>query len=97
MAVKRMQISTWQKATAAVASAKLIGLSPGGAASELGISRQGVHDAIRRGALDAYAVYRGTKLAFFIIPTQSLDAYRGRLLDRLQARVKTLDIGRRAG
>lgn len=37
----------------------LLGLSPGGAAARLGISRQGVHLAIKRGTLDVVLVHEG--------------------------------------
>jgi hypothetical protein len=97
MPLKRMQVSTWEKLTADGIPEDLRGLSPGGAASELGITRQGVHDAIRRGALDAYAVYRGSRLAFFIVRQPSLDAYKKRITERLQDRVKYLTGDRRAG
>jgi hypothetical protein len=35
---------------------KVVGPSPGGAAAELGVSRQAVHRAIDRGTLDAWYV-----------------------------------------
>ncbi len=37
----------------------LLGASPGGAASELNVSRQMIHKMIRQGKLDALKVYRG--------------------------------------
>lgn len=57
----------------------LTGPSPGGAAGELGISRQAVHEAIARGRLDAYRVTyddEGKDLAGIYITQASLDRYK---------------------
>lgn len=53
------------------------GLSPGGAAAELGITRWGVHRAIDRDCLEAFRVERveGKLMAIFI-PQRAIDAYR---------------------
>ena len=53
------------------------GLSPGGAAAELGITRGGVHKAIDRGLLEAFKVERveGKMMAIFI-PQRAIDAYQ---------------------
>ena len=58
------------------------GPSPGGAAAELGISRQGVHKAIKRGDLDALAVYRGSRLSHYTISQSSLRRFKAYLAHR---------------
>jgi len=67
---------------------KIKGPSPGGAASELGVTRQRIHDLIRRGKLDATAVYKGRKLLFYMVSDQSIErqkkARRRYYLERLQ-------------
>lgn len=75
---KKMQLATWQKVLekAAGTRADLQGVSPGTAAAELGISRQAVHDAIRRGRLEAIEVRDGKDLVMFLIPQRSLDDYK---------------------
>jgi len=81
MTVKKMQLSEWEKLTAGSEThrAKLSGDSPGGVAVQLGCSRQFVHSLIRRGLLDAVAVYKGRELAMYVIPQPSIDKYvRGR-------------------
>lgn len=57
------------------------GWSPGGAASELGMTRQGIMYAINRGLLDAYRIpspVPGPVEHFWIIPPAALDAYAAR-------------------
>lgn len=57
----------------------LTGPSPGGAASELRISRQAVHEAIARGRLDAYRVTydsEGKELSGIYVTRASLDRYK---------------------
>lgn len=66
----------------------LSGPSPGGAASELGITRQAVHEAIRRGSLDAVAVYQGAKLLHYTIPHASLEAYKSKIRERALVTLK---------
>lgn len=80
MAVKKMQLSEWEKLTAGSDSlrAKLSGDSPGGVAVQLGCSRQFVHSLIRRGLLDAVAVYKGRSLCMYVIPQPSIDGYLSR-------------------
>lgn len=92
MAVKKMQLSEWEKLTAGSDShrAKLLGDSPGGIAARLGISRQAVHDAINKGRLDAVAVYEGRTLRMYMIPEASLQAYRERLSTNLSKRLAAL-------
>lgn len=86
-----MQLSTWQKLIEAAGThAKPIGDSPGGVASQLGISRQAVHGLIRRGTLDTVEVYDGTKLAFYVIPQPSVDAYKQHVVESLQRRLQVV-------
>jgi len=89
MAIKRMQYSTWQKLTDESESniAKLNGDSPGGAAVQLGCSRQAIHGLIKRGRLDAVAVYKGTQLMFYVIPQPSLDRYKVELREAVEKRL----------
>ena len=64
--------------------AELLGWSPGGAAGQLGISRQAVHKAIQRGDLDAVIVNGDDgKLRMFMIPDASLKAFAERRSRRL--------------
>ena len=66
----------------------LRGPSPGGAATQLGISRQRVHQLIKEGKLAAVGVYDGRKLVCFNISRQSIAAFKERrrslLLDQLK-------------
>jgi hypothetical protein len=84
MALRKMQFKDWKRLVhiSEAQRAKLLGWSPGGAAAEVGITRQGIHHAIRRGDLDAVMVYEGTKLRSFMIPEESLRAYQQRRLQR---------------
>lgn len=91
MAVQKMQLSEWEKLTAGSEGqrAKLSGDSPGGVAVQLGCSRQFVHSLIRRGLLDAVAVYKGRSLCMYVIPQPSIDRYlKGKraYLEALQSR-----------
>lgn len=79
MAIKRIQVKRWEQLTEAgepTMQDLSFGPSPGAAAAELGISRQAVHLAIRRGDLDALAVYRGERLLFFTISKSSLERFK---------------------
>lgn len=84
MALRKMKMRAWQKATAAALDkpswAKLNGASPGTVAAELGISRQAVHQAVHRGYLDAVIVVDddSEELRLFMIPEPSLAAYKAR-------------------
>lgn len=84
MAIRKMKMSAWQKANAAAfgkpAWGKLNGDSPGGLAGQLGISRQAVHQAVRRGLLDAVIVVDDNteELRLFMIPQSSAEAYKAR-------------------
>lgn len=52
-----------------------LGLSPGGAAARLGISRPAVHQAVKRGSLKGFALTKNGKLVAKIIPDRSLTEY----------------------
>ena len=91
MALKRMQLSTWERLTKDGTPDELLGLSPGGAASTLGISRQGVHEAIRRGKLDAFAVYHGVRLRFFIVRADSIQRYHEERLARTRQLLDSIE------
>ena len=84
MAIRKMKMRAWQKALAASVDkpswATLNGDSPGGLAAQLGISRQAVHQAVRRGLLDAVIVVddQSEELRLFMIPQASAEAYKAR-------------------
>lgn len=81
MAIRKMNSRLWQKLTTESEAhrAKLLGWSPGGAAAQLGISRQAVHKAIRRGDLDAVIVNNDEgRLSMFMIPDDSLRAFQAK-------------------
>jgi len=53
-----------------------VGLSPGGVASYLGITRQSVHNAMRRDLLDViYVIDQGGEQVATLIPMRSVLAY----------------------
>jgi len=66
------------------------GPSPGGAAGELGVSRQAVHLAIKRGDLEAMAVYDGRRLSHYTISVSSLQRYRDQLRQRAKVQLEQL-------
>ena len=81
MAVRKFSIDRWIKAVASAhgkpAAAELNGLSPGGVASQLEISRQAVHQAVHRGDLDAIIVNDGNgKLRMFMITASSIERFK---------------------
>lgn len=79
MSARRMQVERWERLTEAGDPSLQnfsLGPSPGGAATELGISRQAVHEAIQRGDLEALAVYKGTRLLFYTISRSSLERFK---------------------
>jgi hypothetical protein len=81
MALTKIGFKRWEKLVheSALERAKLLGWSPGGAAAELGISRQAVHKAIHRGDLDAVIVNgEDGRLRAFMIPEESLRAFADR-------------------
>lgn len=84
MAIRKMTMKQWQKATAAAHGkpswAALNGTSPGGVAATLGISRQAVHKAIHRGDLDAIIVNDDItgELRLFMIPAASEQAFKAK-------------------
>ena len=59
-------------------TSKMQGPSPGGVATEFGLTRQAVHAAIRRGDLDAWRVVDDAtgKLRAIIITSESVTRYR---------------------
>lgn len=85
MAIRKMQLKDWERAIEAgkpdLADFNS-GPSPGGAASEAGVSRQAIHAAIRRGELDVLAIYEGKRLSHYTISQSSLAAYKALLRDR---------------
>lgn len=85
MALRKMDMRRWQELVTEsdLERAKLIGWSPGGAAAQLGISRQAVHKAIHRGDLDAVIINGDDgKLQAFMIPDASLRAFAQRRAQR---------------
>lgn len=96
MPVRKMTMKQWQRVVDATdaSTEDLMGDSPGGVAARLGCSRQAVHRLIKRGTLDAVAVYEGRQLAFYIVPEASLAAYQQQLAQRLSGRLaKVLGTG----
>lgn len=81
MAIRKMTLERWQKATAAAMDKpaeleRLNGTSPGGVAAELGISRQAVHELMQRGRLDAvYVIDKRGKLLMILIPPSAVAEY----------------------
>lgn len=83
MAIRKMTMLQWQKATAAALGkpswGNLNGDSPGGVASQLGISRQAVHKAVHRGDLDAVLITgMAGQLKMFMIPQDSVEAFKAK-------------------
>lgn len=84
MALRKMKMRAWQRASAAALDKplweKLNGASPGGVAAELGISRQAVHKAVQRGDLDAVLIIDDItdELRLFMIPQASIEAFRAK-------------------
>lgn len=81
MALTKIGFKAWERRVhqSDVERAKLLGWSPGGAAAELGISRQAVHKAIHRGDLDAVIVNdENGRLRSFMIPDASLRSFAER-------------------
>jgi len=52
------------------------GYSPGGVAGRLGITRQAVHNAIKRDKLHAYKLTHNGKMVAIIVPDSEVDHYR---------------------
>lgn len=86
MAIRKMNTKRWTELTETSdrLRAQLIGWSPGGAAGQLGISRQAVHKAIHRGDLDAIIVTKddSDELSMFMIPDASLQAFKAKRAQR---------------
>lgn len=53
-----------------------IGMSPGGVAQVLDISRQAVHQAIDRDKMDAYYLMRGDHCVSILVPDGEVENYR---------------------
>lgn len=93
MSVKKMQLKEWQRlieARDASVQDFSSGPSPGGAAAELGITRQGVHYLIGSGKLKALAVMDGRRLSHYTISESSLAAYKATLRHRQKAMLQRL-------
>lgn len=86
--IKKLTVRQWTALTSEgeAALASLSGTSPGGAAAELGITRQAVHKAVLRGDLDMIHVIdeRTGKLVMNMIPPDSIKAFK--LKRKLQKR-----------
>ena len=52
------------------------GWSPGGAAVQLGVTRNAIHQAMRRGQLEAIRVINKGELYGIMIPDRSIEDYR---------------------
>lgn len=64
------------------ADPSLRGISPGGAAGALGITRQGIYSAVKRGALDKVRITERGSGPYFIITEASLKQYLSESLGR---------------
>lgn len=79
MALRKISMRRWEQLTAESERrrAELIGWSTGAAADALGMTRQGVHKAVRRGDLDAVMVQNDEgKLLAFMIPSEAIEAFK---------------------
>lgn len=91
MALRKIQLAVWQQLIEAedpTLQDFQLGPSPGGAAAELGISRQAVHQAIRRGDLDVLAVYEGRRLSHYTISQSSIARYKQQRISRALEQLK---------
>jgi len=79
MAWKNMTVRQWQdllERTPDDQKADVIGLSPGGAAALLNVTRQAVHNAIDRGLMSATRVRDRGKLISINIPYSDIQRYK---------------------
>lgn len=60
----------------------LKGVSPGGAACALGITRQGIYNAVKRGSLDMVRVTERGTGPYLIIPDGAIQRYSAESLGR---------------
>lgn len=93
MPITKMQFQRWQRLIEAgdpTVQDYSEGPSPGGAAAELGITRQAVHKAIHRGELDVLAVYRGDRLSHYTISVSSLKAYKELVRQRAAQQLQSI-------
>lgn len=67
---------------ACVNDPSLRGISPGGAASALGITRQGIYSAIKRGTLDMVRITERGTGPYLIIPDGGMNRYKAGHLGR---------------
>lgn len=91
MSVTKMQAKRWEQLIEAGDPATQDysgGPSPGGAAVELGCSRQMVHRLIKRGHLDVLAIYDGPRLSHYTISQASIARYKDHRKARLLADLK---------
>ena len=58
------------------ADPSLRGISPGGARSVLGITRQGVYSAVKRGSLDMVRITEQGTGPYLVIPHAAIDRYK---------------------
>lgn len=76
---KEMELEDWvhkMQSTPSGKATRYLGMSPGGVAAVLSISRQAVHDAINRDRMDAWRLTRDGKLIAILIPDSDVDNYR---------------------
>jgi biotin operon repressor len=93
MSPKRVQLKDWERLIEAedpTVQDFASGPSPGGAAAELGISRQAIHHAIRAGKLKVLAVYDGRRLSHYTISRSSLAQYQQELRERTKVQLQRL-------
>lgn len=73
MTIRHFTVDSWQAAIDA--GEDLGGMSPGGVASRLGITRQAVHLAMNRGDLDSYRMDLPNGDLMILIPNASYKAF----------------------
>jgi transposase len=77
---------SWEKAHGRLGFKKVMGMSPGGAAARLGMSRQAVYDLVRRGKLDMVKIKKKEQVRYseIYVTEESLER-------ELERREKKLD------
>ena len=83
-AVRSMQLKQWKQQPHPTAK------PPTAVAEELGISRQAVHLAIRKGHLEAIRILDGSRLLHYVIPAKAVEQYKRRMKEELELIVKRL-------
>jgi hypothetical protein len=79
MALKRITLQRWHELLTSTPDPRVYnGDSPGGVAADLGISRQAVHLALKRGDLDGWRVVRNDtgELAAIVISPDSVERFK---------------------